>query len=142
MASPYLEIDGAPLPISGAPFVYDPRGAQWGKEGDEIITHSRRVSSLAQSSIELHWPVLPQAHASAILDYYYATIVPNWGQVTSLKVPSKVATDETTWGIAWKEYTGVDGEPIVADEPTWTPDGTAYRDFKWRFRGVCHALER
>lgn len=142
MPSPYLAIDGAPVPIATAPFVYDPRGVQWAKEGDEIVTHSRKLMSLAQSNIELHWPVLPQKHASALLDYYYDVIVPNSGQVTSLALPAKVADDTTTWGTSWKEYTGVDGEPIIAEEPTFTPDGTAYRDFRWRFRGVCHATER
>lgn len=137
-----LEINAAVLPpLGSAGVVYDPQDAQWGKEGDEIRTHSGRLSSLAESTIELVWEALDEDQASSILDYWFDVVVPAGGLVTSIKIPPKVAVDTGGLG-TWKVYSGVDGDPIEADDPQFSYAGPYYRTVRWRFRRVCHALER
>lgn len=137
-----LKIDGAALPISGmsAPYVFDPRDQTWGKEGDEWITHSRKKTSLAQMSMELFWPVVPASHASKLMAYYFAVIVPADCNISTLTVPPRSIVD--TGSLAtWKEYNGIDGEPIIVDEPTFEYAGPSFKNIRWRFHGLCHALE-
>lgn len=137
-----FKINGATLPVSGlsAPYVFDPRDQNWGREGDEIITHSRKKSSLAQTTIEVVWPFLTPSNAGALFDYYYEVIIPADCQIASITVPPRNVNDTGSLG-TWKEYTGVDNEPIIVDEPTFEYAGIHFRTIRWRFHGLGHVLE-
>ncbi len=135
-----LLINGTAVPITGPDDVWDPQNAQWGKEGDEVWTHARTLSSLAQSTMELLWEALDEVQASAILDLWFGTIVPAGCQIASITLPPKVASDTGALS-TWKAYSGVDGDPIEVEEPQFTYSGPYYQSVRWRFHGVCHALE-